>query len=82
MTEDSLKIAPESPDQPEVIALLEASDAYMATLYPPENNYLLDVADLMVPDIIFLVARHTSVAVGCAALARRDGAGRRRQARA
>jgi len=73
MTKDSLTIAPENPGQPHVIALLEASDAYMATLYPPENNYRLDVADLMVPDITFLVARNAGVAVGCAALARRDG---------
>jgi putative acetyltransferase len=66
-------IAPEAPNQPEVIALLEAGDAYMNALYPPENNYMLDVADLMVPAITFLVARREGEAVGCAALARRQG---------
>lgn len=73
MTEQTLTIAPEAPDQPDVVAMLRASDAYMDGLYPPENNYMLDVADLMVPAVTFLVARRDGVALGCAALARREG---------
>ena len=34
---------------------------------------MLDVADLMVPAVTFLVARRDGVALGCAALARREG---------
>lgn len=69
----TIAIAAEAPDQPEIIAMLHASVAYMDGLYPPENNYMLDVADLMVPAISFLVARRDGAAIGCAALARRDG---------
>jgi putative acetyltransferase len=65
-------IAPERPDSPEVIALIAELDAYLATLYPPENNYLLSVEDLLLPEVIFLVARREGRAVGCGAL-RRDG---------
>jgi putative acetyltransferase len=73
MTKSSLNIDAERPDQPDVVAMLQASDAYMDGLYPPENNYMLDVADLMVPEITFLVARREGEALGCAALARREG---------
>jgi len=45
----------------------------MDGLYPPENNYMLDVADLMKRDITFLVARRGPEALGCAAIARREG---------
>ncbi len=69
----TISIAAEAPDQPEIIAMLHASDAYMDGLYPPENNYMLDVADLMVTAISFLVAHRDGAAIGCAALARRDG---------
>ncbi len=61
-------IALESPDQPEVHALLAASDAYMAALYPPESNHLLDVDALMRPEVKFLVARLDGRAVGCGSI--------------
>jgi putative acetyltransferase len=64
----SLAIGPESPDQPEVVALLESSDAYMGELYPSESNHLLDVASLMRPDVTFIVARAEGQAIGCGAL--------------
>ena len=41
-----MTIAPESPDQPEVIALIAELDAYQDTLYPPESRHLLDLASL------------------------------------
>jgi putative acetyltransferase len=58
----------ETPDQPEIHALLAASDAYMASLYPPESNHLLDVSALMRPEVKFLVARIDGRAVGCGAV--------------
>jgi putative acetyltransferase len=64
----------ESPDQPEVIALLEQLDAYCAGLYPAESNHLLDLASLLQGDVLFLVARDVDgSAIGCVALVRRDG---------
>ncbi|WP_454286255.1 GNAT family N-acetyltransferase [Rhizobium arsenicireducens] len=63
-----LEIACESPDQPDVIALIEASDAYAAALYPSEGNFGTDVAGLCQPDITFLVARWAGVVAGCGAI--------------
>lgn len=70
---EAIGIAVERPDTPEARALLEASDALMNALYPPEDNYLLDVAALLAPDITFLVCRRGGRAVGCGAIARREG---------
>ena len=59
----------ESPDQPEVIALIAELDAYQDTLYPPEARYALDLAALKQPNVAFAVARDASQrAVGCAAV--------------
>jgi putative acetyltransferase len=60
----------ETPDQPDVIALIEALDAYAIALYPPESNHLLDVASLSDPDVSLLVARADGEAVGCGAILR------------
>jgi putative acetyltransferase len=65
---DAVTIAPERPDQPEVVRLIEASDAYAKALYPPESNHLLDVAALSEPAVTFLVARAGGEAIGCGAL--------------
>lgn len=63
-----IAIAPEDPDQAEVAALLAASDAYMAALYPAESNHLLDLAALRRPEVRFLVARVDGRALGCGAV--------------
>ena len=47
----------ESPDQPEVIALIAELDAYQDTLYPPESRYALDLTSLKQPNVLFAVAR-------------------------
>jgi len=47
----------ERPDQPEVRALLAALDGYLASLYPPEANHILDVDALLAPEVRFFVAR-------------------------
>lgn len=66
----------ETPDQPEVRAMLEQLDAYCAALYPAESNHLMDIASLMGGDVLFLVARDVAgAAVGCAALVNRGGYG-------
>jgi putative acetyltransferase len=58
----------ETPRQPEIIRLLDMSDAYAASLYPSESNHLVDLSSLEQPSVSFFVARNDGVAVGCAAL--------------
>ena len=68
-----LVIRPERPDQPEVLALLEALDTYLASLYAPEDNHILGVEQLLGDDVRFLVARRDGLAVGCGAVRRSPG---------
>lgn len=63
-----MQITVEDPDQPDIRALLQASDAYMAALYPAESNHLLDVKSLQAPEVTFLAARIDGTAVGCGAI--------------
>jgi len=65
-----LTIRRERPDQPEVVALLNALDAYLMELYEPEANHLLDVSALLAPGISFFVARVGGQAVGTGAVRR------------
>ena len=65
-----LSLSPEDPGQPDVVALLKASDAFVASLYPAESNHMLDVDALRRPGVTFLVARSGARALGCAALVR------------
>jgi putative acetyltransferase len=70
----ALRIALERPDQPEVIALIEALDAYQAPLYPAESNHLLDLSALLQPEVLFAVARDAQgLAIGCAASVLKTG---------
>ncbi|RQP22389.1 GNAT family N-acetyltransferase [Piscinibacter terrae] len=70
------RIAPERADQPDVVALIEALDAYQKPMYPAESHHGVDIATLMQPNVLFVVARdeHGS-AVGCAGLMLADGYG-------
>ncbi|WP_284758061.1 GNAT family N-acetyltransferase [Agrobacterium sp. fls2-241-TYG-188a] len=63
-----VSITLESPRQPEIIRLLEMSDAYAASLYPAESNHLVDIATLEQPNVTFFVARNEGEIVGCCAL--------------
>ncbi len=59
----------ESPDQPDVIALIAELDAYQDSLYPAESRYALDLASLKKPNVRFAVARDDSgLAKGCGAV--------------
>lgn len=64
----SITIAIEPPRQENVVRLLELSDAYAQSLYPPESNHLLDLASLEKPAVAFFVARNDGVICGCCAL--------------
>lgn len=71
-----LHFAFESPDQPEIIALIADLDAYQLTLYPPESVYALDLPALLQPHVRFAVARDANNAiVGCAAVVLKPGYG-------
>ena len=64
-----MTIAFESPDQPEVIALVAELDAYQDTLYPPQSRHYLELASMMQPNVLFAVARDdTGRAIGCGAI--------------
>ncbi len=65
----SLRIAIETPDQPEVLELLAQSDAYADSLYPPEGNFGSPLEDLMRADVDFIVVRKADgEAIGCGAV--------------
>jgi putative acetyltransferase len=68
VSERRIQIAVEDPAQAEIAPLLQASDAYMASLYPAESNHMLDVASLRQPQVAFLVARVDGKALGCGAV--------------
>lgn len=69
-------IALESPDQPEVVALIAELDAYQDSLYPPESRHALDLASLKQPNVLFAVARDSAArAIGCGAIVLNPGFG-------
>ncbi|MFP5391717.1 MAG: GNAT family N-acetyltransferase [Gammaproteobacteria bacterium] len=71
-----MHVAFETPDQPEVIALIGELDAYLYALYPAESVYALDISALLQPNVLFAVARDgEGKAVGCAAMVINDGYG-------
>lgn len=62
-------IAFESPDQPDVIALIADLDAYQDGLYPPESRHALDLNSLMQANVLFAVARDgAGRAIACGAI--------------
>ncbi len=64
-----MRIALEPADQPEVIALIDALDAYQKPLYPPESHHGIDLAALSRPEVLFAVLRdEAGTALGCGAL--------------
>ena len=73
LTRERLDIRNESPDQPQVRALLQALDDYLGSLYAPHDNHILSVDELLSPQVCFLVARSESRAVGCGAFRRMPG---------
>ncbi len=51
------------------MALLTASQAYLASLYPAEDNHYLSIDELCAPHIRFFIAEGATGPVGCVALA-------------
>lgn len=71
----SVTVTPGDPLSPEARALLGASAAMMVDRYPAEVNYSMAPEDLDDPRIQFFLAMSGNQAVGCAALATREGYG-------
>lgn len=65
----------DSPRQSDVLRLLAALDDYLASLYPPQSNHILDIDALCAPNVRFFVARRAEHAVGCGALRLEAGYG-------
>lgn len=68
-----LVVAPESPDRPDVVALLEEHLADMYATSPPESVHALDLSALLDPAVTFLTARDAGgTLLGCGALKELD----------
>jgi putative acetyltransferase len=64
-----MRIQLEPADQSDVVALVDALDAYQKPLYPPESHHGIDIAALCRPEVRFAVVRDArGVAVGCGAV--------------
>jgi putative acetyltransferase len=64
-----MRIAIESPSQPDVLQLIDDLDAYQKPLYPPESHHGIDLAALSRPDVVFAVARDSGGrAMACGAV--------------
>jgi putative acetyltransferase len=61
-------IHPESSGHPQVRSLLAELDRYLAELYPPEANHILDEQALLDPAVRFFAACQGEQIVGCGAL--------------
>lgn len=71
-----MRISLESPDQPEIVALIDALDAYQKPLYPAESHHGIDIAALCRPNVLFAVARgENGEALGCGAIVLEAGYG-------
>ncbi|WP_321576197.1 MULTISPECIES: GNAT family N-acetyltransferase [Ramlibacter] len=69
-----LRIALERPDQPEVLALVDALDAYQKPLYPAESFHGIDLPTMLRPNVLFAVVRDaTGAALGCGAAVLQEG---------
>lgn len=66
---DDTRITLESPDQPQILALIEELDAYQRPLYPAESHHGIDLVALSRSNVLFAVARaSTGEAIGCGAV--------------
>lgn len=63
------------PNHPGAVALLKQSHALMKALFPPEDNFFLDIDELCAEHIRFFTAREGDAILGTGALAVKDGYG-------
>jgi putative acetyltransferase len=65
----TVTVEPGDPRAPGAAALLKQSQVLMASLFPPEDNFYLDIGALTAPHITFFVAVKAGETLGTAALA-------------
>jgi len=65
----NLRVERGDPRDPAASALLKQSHALMQSLFPPEDNFYLDIDALTAPHISFFIARKEGEILGTAALA-------------
>jgi len=75
VTDTPYRITAADPKEPGATALLNASHALMQSLFPPEDNFFLDIEALCAPDIRFFTAMEGARCLGTGALALREGYG-------
>ncbi|MEJ8562706.1 GNAT family N-acetyltransferase [Yoonia sp. GPGPB17] len=63
------------PHHPQATALLKQSHTLMRSLFPPEDNFYLDINDLVAPNIHFYTAREGDDVLGTGALMVKPGYG-------
>lgn len=74
MTRPNISLAIEPVRQPDVETLLHEGDEFALALYPAEEAFMLDLAELDLPEVTVFVARVDGAALGMAALVRKvDG---------
>jgi len=61
-------VARTDPHHPQATALLQQSHALMKSLFPPEDNFYLNIDDLVAPHIHFYTAREGDELLGTGAL--------------
>lgn len=66
----------ETADQPDVIALIDALDAFQLPLYPAESHHGIDIDALTQPNVLFAVTRDDAGrALACGAIVLEAGYG-------
>jgi len=71
-----VSIRSERADHPQVVALLDALDRYLAGLYAPEANHIMSIAELLAPDVSLFAAWQGERIVGTGAVRRMRTVGR------
>lgn len=67
------RIALTDPFDADALALINASEAEMAALYPPEVRFAFSPSELVAADVRFFLARQDGLALGCCGYAPCDG---------
>jgi putative acetyltransferase len=70
MTHADIQVRSERADHPQVVGLLAQLDAYLGSLYAPEDNHILDLQALLQPEVDFAVAAKGAQVLGCGATRR------------
>lgn len=69
------RVIVDDPRRPECVRLLQALDAHLDRLYPPESCHRLDIESLTRPEVTFVTAREDDALSGCGALVASGGWG-------